>query len=63
MRDRTKQISKKRGVGFVACYKGKDIAYSTSLKGLTDKEKVKTLLGKKDLVIKHTVPENLVAIY
>jgi len=58
-----KKESLTRGVGFIACYKGKEIASAASLKDLTDRARVKSLLGKKDLVIKHTVPENLIAIY
>ena len=52
-----------KGVGFVACYKGKEIAYAVTLKELATKTTVKAMLGKKNLVIKHNVPENLIAIY
>lgn len=51
------------GVGFIACYKGKEIAYAVTLKELTTEKRVKAMLGKKNLVIKHSVPENLIAIY
>ncbi len=53
----------KRSVGFVACYKGNEVAFSTSFKELANTAKVKALLGNKNLVIKHNVPENLIAIY
>ncbi len=50
-------------VGFIACYKGRDIAYAGDLKELMGKAKVQALLGNKDLLIKHTIPESLIAIY
>ncbi len=49
--------------GFMACYKGKTIAATVSFDVLLKEEKVKRLLGSKDLVIKHTVPEGMIAIY
>ena len=51
------------GVSFVACYKGKEIASAVTLKELATQAEVKAMLGKKHLVIKHSVPENLIAIY
>lgn len=51
------------GVGFVASYKGKEIASSSNFKELASLAKVKSLLGDKNLVIKHNVPEGLIAIY
>jgi len=51
------------GVGFIACYKGKEIASSANFKDLANHAKVKALLGDKNLVIKHNVPEGLIAIY
>ena len=51
------------GVGFIACYKGKEIASSDNFKDLASNAKVKALLGDKNLVIKHNVPEGLIAIY
>ncbi len=50
-------------VGFIACYRGRNIAYAPDLKELMAKSRVQALLGNKDLVIKHTIPENLIAIY
>ena len=50
-------------VGFIACYKGRNIAFAGDLKQLVGNSKVQALLGNKDLVIKHTIPENLIAIY
>jgi len=58
-----KKPASKNGVGFVACYKGKEIASSASFKNLANNSKVKALLGDKNLVIKHNVPEGLIAIY
>ena len=52
-----------KGVGFVAYYRGKTIASSANFKTLANQPKVKALLGDKNLVIKHTVPEGLIAIY
>lgn len=49
--------------GFMACYKGKTIAATESFDSLLKEDKVKRLLGNKDLVIKHTVPEGMIAIY
>ena len=63
MRERKRRTLPEHGVGFIACYKGKEIAFSPSFKDLANTARVKTLLGDKDLVIKHYVPENLVAIY
>lgn len=57
------KLSKTHKVGFVACYKGKEIAYSPSFKELASSARVKALLGDSNLVIKHNVPENLIAIY
>ena len=51
------------GVGFVACYKGKEIASSSNFRDLATQAKVKALLGDKNLLIKHNVPEGLIAIY
>lgn len=63
MGEKKQQTSCKRGVGFVALYKGREIAFSPSFKDLANTTKVKKLLGNKDLLIKHNVPENLIAIY
>lgn len=51
------------GIGFVACYKGKTIASASSFDKLSDRAEVRELLGKKGLVIKHTVPEGMLAVY
>ncbi|MEA2086396.1 MAG: hypothetical protein U9O84_05130 [Chloroflexota bacterium] len=50
-------------IGFVACYRGKTIAMASSFDKLMEKPLVKERLGKKDLVIKHTVPEGIIAVY
>lgn len=49
--------------GFMACYKGKTIAATESFETLLKEDTVKRLLGNRDLVIKHTVPEGMIAIY
>ena len=51
------------GVGFIACYKGKELASSANFRDLANNAKVKALLGDKNLIIKHNVPEGLIAIY
>ena len=58
-----KKLIVNKGVGFVACYRGKTIASSANFKDLANQAKVKALLGDKNLVIKHNVPEGLIAIY
>ena len=57
------QNPKHKKVGFTAFYQGKEIASAASLQELANKAKVKSLLGQKDLVIKHSVPEDLVVVY
>lgn len=49
--------------GFVACYKGKPIANTESFGKLVNKEKVKQLLGNKDLLIKHTNSDGMIVVY
>ena len=51
------------GVSFIAWYKGKELASSTNFRDLASNSKVKALLGDKNLIIKHNVPEGLIAIY
>jgi hypothetical protein len=65
MKSRRKQKSKttKDYIGFAACYKGQTIANARSFKTLVNKREVRNLLGNKDLVIKHTVPEGMIAVY
>jgi hypothetical protein len=50
-------------VGFVACYMGDEIASATSFDKLVKQLEATGLLGNKELVIKHTVPEGIVAAY
>ena len=50
-------------IGFAAYYNGQKIARSTHLGKLTNNKKVKPLLGKANLIIKHTVPEDVIAVY
>jgi hypothetical protein len=58
-----KKLEISKGVGFIACYKGKEIASSANFKELANKANVKPLLGDRNLLIKHNVPEGLIAIY
>lgn len=52
-----------QGVGFVACYRGKEIAFAKRFDTLVNKPSVKRKLGNKGLLIKHTVPEGMIAVY
>ena len=52
-----------RGGGFAACYNGETIATARNFETLANKPKVRELLGNKKLVIKHTVPEGMIAVY
>lgn len=52
-----------RSIGFAACYKGETIASAQSFEKLVNKAEVRGLLGKKGFVIKHTVPEGMIAVY
>ena len=52
-----------RGSGFAACYKGETIAVAQTFDKLVNKEEVEKLLGNKDLLIKHTVPEGTIVVY
>lgn len=49
--------------GFEACYKGKTIASAESFEKLANRAEVKKLLGNRGLLIKHTVPEGMIAVY
>ncbi|MDP2920325.1 MAG: hypothetical protein Q8O43_08935 [Dehalococcoidia bacterium] len=50
-------------IGFAAYFHGRQIASSVSFDRLAKNARVKPLLGKEGLVIKHTVPEDIVAVY
>jgi len=50
-------------IGFIACYYGKEIASAERFDQLMNRANVKALLGNKDLIIKHNVPEDLIAVY
>ena len=52
-----------RSGGFAASYKGETIAVARSFEKLINKGEVRELLGNKDLLIKHTVPEGMVVVY
>lgn len=54
---------KEHGVGFVACYRGVDIAFAADFDELVSKPKVKSRLGQQDLIIKHIIPEGMIAVY
>ena len=43
--------------------KGETSRIHHNIKELMGKAKVQALLGNKDLLIKHTIPESLIAIY
>jgi len=61
-RSKTK-LAERNDVGFIACYEGHEVAHAASLQELSNRVKVKQLMGKKGLVIKHNVPEGLFAVY
>ncbi len=61
--NRSTKPRKQTRVGYVAFYKGEQIASAVDLKQLANRKKVKVLLGDEALVIKHSVPGNLIAIY
>ena len=50
-------------IGFVAYYQGKIVASSTNFEKLAKNAVVKELLGREEFVIKHNVPEDVIAIY
>jgi hypothetical protein len=50
-------------IGFAAYYNGRQIASSVSFSRLAKNSRVRVLLGKEGLVIKHTVPEDIIAAY
>lgn len=58
-----KSIHSTNGVGFVACYEGKEIAFARDFNVLINKALVKDRMGHKSLVIKHNVPEGVIAVY
>lgn len=58
-----KKLAPSKGLRYIACYRGKKIASSSDFKSLANKAKVKALLGDEELIIKHYVPEGLIAIY
>ncbi|HEX75764.1 MAG TPA: hypothetical protein G4O12_04185 [Dehalococcoidia bacterium] len=57
------EFDRVQGSGFAACYDGKTIATARSFETLANKPKVRELLGNKKLVIKHTIPEGMIAVY
>ncbi len=60
---KAKRVSKSQTLGFIACYRGQTIASARSFDVLAQKAEVLALLGKRDFIIKHTVPEGMLAIY
>ncbi len=50
-------------VGFAAYYHGKTVASAKSFDELAKNSEVQKLLGKEGFVIKHTVPEGMIAVY
>jgi hypothetical protein len=59
----TKTRGARSTTGFIACYNGRKIASAANLHELANRAKVKALLGKKGLLIKHNIPEDLIAVY
>ncbi len=51
------------GIGFVAYYEGKEIAFAKDLGVLLEKSLVKERMGHQSLIIKHNVPEGMIAVY
>jgi len=51
------------GIGFVACYEGKEIAFAKDFGVLLRKSVVKERIGHKSFIIKHNVPEGVLAVY
>jgi len=51
------------GVGFIACYNGEDIAFAKDFDVLIRKSLVKARIGRKGLIIRHNVPEGMIAVY
>ncbi len=60
---KAKRVNKSQTLGFIACYRGQTIASARSFDVLAQKAEVLELLGKKDFIIKHTVPEGMLAVY
>lgn len=60
---KAKRIESPQSIGFVACYKGQTIASAKSFDILINNTEVKQLFGKRNFIIKHTVPEGMLAVY
>jgi len=58
-----KRESISNGIGFVACYNGEEIAFAKDFGVLIEKALVKERMGREGLVIRHNVPEGIVAVY
>ena len=58
-----KSIPSTSGVGFIAFYNGKEIAFARDFNVLINKPLVKDRIGHKSLIIKHNVPEGIIAVY
>jgi hypothetical protein len=50
-------------ISFAACFEGQNIATAKNLEVLLNRKAVKKLIGNKGLIIKHIVPEGMIAIY
>ena len=59
----SKSVKIARGIGFVACYEGKEIAFAKDFGVLLRKSLVKERMGHKSFIIKHNVPEGMLAVY
>ena len=58
-----KSVKIAHGVGFIAYYQGEEIAFAKDFSVLVGKSLVKERMGNKYLIIKHTVPEGMIAVY
>ena len=48
---------------FIAYYEGKAVARAKTLEQLMNVRAVKSLLGKKELIIRHITPEGVKVVY
>ena len=58
-----KPVKIAHGFGFIAYYQGAEIAFAKDFGVLLGKSLVKERMGSRDLVIKHNVPEGMIAVY
>ena len=58
-----KPVKVAHGIGFIAFYRGEEIAFAKDFGVLVGNSLVKARMGNRDLIIKHTVPEGMIAVY